>query len=171
MGRGGLGSTGSCCKRQVGNWTNQVPRPLSSLSQQKRTVELTPCAVAPGLLRVLQCEVPGLQTLLHHTFTRFFFIGNDALGHKKGVVASRHGLTRRLWKDKITDWEFFFFFKSDRFDFEIWKQCITLHVCKSAESRRRGSVNHQYCGVGLPGVSRGLSHDYLSTCRRKFLRD
>ena len=48
MGRGGLGSTGPCFERQVGSGKNQVPRPLSSLSQQRKDLELTYCATAPG---------------------------------------------------------------------------------------------------------------------------
>lgn len=40
MGRGGLGSTGPCFERQVGSGTNQVPRPLSSLSQYTKKMEL-----------------------------------------------------------------------------------------------------------------------------------
>jgi len=49
MGRGGLGSTGPCFERQVGSRTNQVPRPLLSLSQQRKDLDLTYCAAAPGL--------------------------------------------------------------------------------------------------------------------------
>ena len=53
LGRGGLGPTGSCPECEVGSRTNQVPRPLSSLSYQTK-MELTYGATTP----IERAEVP-----------------------------------------------------------------------------------------------------------------
>ena len=66
MGRGRLGSTGPCFKLKIGSRTNQVPRPLSSLSQQSTYLELTHWVAAPGLFGVRRGTWPVLPLASRH---------------------------------------------------------------------------------------------------------